>query len=94
VRFEAVVFDLDGTLIDTMTSVPLAYAEAIRERGGPDLTPDQVVAAWHLGPTPAVLAHFLGRPVTDGDLACFHDRMAVAAESARPSRYFLGRPRR
>ncbi len=81
---EAVVFDLDGTLLDTMTSVPLAYTQAIRERGGPGLTPDQVVAAWHLGPTPVVLAHFLGRAVTDGDLECFHDRIAVAAGSARP----------
>lgn len=81
---EAVVFDLDGTLVDTMTTVPLAYAEAIRERGGPDLTPDQVVAAWHVGPTPVVLAHFLGRAVTDGDLECFHDRIAVAARAARP----------
>lgn len=81
---EAVVFDLDGTLLDTMTSVPLAYAQAIRERGGPGLTPDQVVAAWHVGPAPVVLAHFLGRAVTDGDLECFHDRIEVAAESARP----------
>jgi len=33
------VFDLDGTLLDTMTSVPSAYAATIRALGGPAVTP-------------------------------------------------------
>ena len=35
----AVVFDLDGTLVDTMTSAPLAYADTIRALGGPEVSP-------------------------------------------------------
>ena len=80
----AVVFDLDGTLVDTMTSVPRAYVETIRALGGPVLTPAQLIAAWHIGPTPVVLGHFLGRAATAGDLECFYDRAAAAAESAVP----------
>lgn len=80
----AVVFDLDGTLLDTMTSVPRAYVETIRDLGGPDLTVAELVATWHIGPTPAVLSHFLGRTATGGDLECFHDRVAASAESTRP----------
>jgi len=57
----AVVFDLDGTLVDTMTIAPTVYVGTIRALGGPELSPDTVAATWHVGATPAVLAHFLGR---------------------------------
>lgn len=81
---KAVVFDLDGTLLDTMTSVPLAYLETVCDLGGLDLTPRQLIAAWNLGPTPVVLAHFLGRAATHGDPECFYDRIATVAETTRP----------
>ena len=80
---EAVVFDLDGTLLDTMTVVPAAYVRVIRELGGPDLTPQELVAAWHLGPSPAVLAHFLGRETTGDDLEHFYARMTECAAATR-----------
>lgn len=79
----AVVFDLDGTLVDTMASVPRAYVETIRDLGGPVLTPAQLIAAWHIGPTPVVLGHFLGRAATAGDLECFYEHAVTAAESSR-----------
>lgn len=31
----AVIFDLDGTLVDSMRAAPQAYADTIRARGGP-----------------------------------------------------------
>ncbi|MGP3963209.1 HAD family hydrolase [Nonomuraea sp. 3N208] len=83
-RAAAVVFDLDGTLIDTMRSVPTTYADTIRALGGPDLSPEDVVAAWHLGATPIVLAHFLGRPASAEDLEVFYSHLAVVAANIRP----------
>ena len=83
-RPAAVVFDLDGTLVDTMTSAPAAYADTIRALGGPAVSSSDVVAAWHRGPTSAVLAHFLGRPATVDDLACFYLRFEAAVATARP----------
>jgi HAD superfamily hydrolase (TIGR01509 family) len=83
-RIAAVVFDLDGTLLDTMTCAPTAYATAIRELGGPELSPDEVVAAWHIGPTPTVLAHFLGRPVSPDDIECYFRHFEAAAATVRP----------
>jgi HAD superfamily hydrolase (TIGR01509 family) len=80
----AVVFDLDGTLLDTMTSAPTAYAKAIRDLGGPDVSPEEVVAAWHIGPTPMVLAHFLGRAVSPDDLECYFRHFEAAAATVRP----------
>jgi HAD superfamily hydrolase (TIGR01509 family) len=80
----AVVFDLDGTLVDTMNLVPQAYADTIATLGGPATTPDQVVAAWHLGPTSVLLAHFLGRPTGHDDLECYYRHLDRAAAAARP----------
>jgi HAD superfamily hydrolase (TIGR01549 family) len=79
----AVVFDLDGTLVDTMVSVPAAYADTIGALGGPAVSPEEVVATWHIGPTPVVLAHFLGRPPSAEDLECFHRHLEIAAGHVR-----------
>jgi HAD superfamily hydrolase (TIGR01549 family) len=78
-RTMAVVFDLDGTLVDTMISAPEAYADTIRSLGGPEVSPSEVVAVWHIGPTPVVLEHFLGRPVSLRDTERFHRHFADVA---------------
>lgn len=83
-RTTAVVFDLDGTLVDTMASTPSAYADTIRALGGPPTSAADVVAAWHLGPTSAVLAHFLGRPARADDLAHFYHRLEMTATTVQP----------
>jgi phosphoglycolate phosphatase-like HAD superfamily hydrolase len=83
-RLAAVVFDLDGTLVDTMTIVPRVYSETIRALGGPETPPERVVATWQIGPTPVVLGHFLGRPVDASDLACYHRHFVAAMAAIRP----------
>lgn len=80
----AVVFDLDGTLVDTMDVIPRAYAETIRRLGGPTVTPREVITAWHIGAAPAVLAHFLGRQVTAEEQEGFYRRCALIAQDVRP----------
>ncbi|HEY6790806.1 MAG TPA: HAD-IA family hydrolase, partial [Trebonia sp.] len=83
-RIEAVVFDLDGTLADTMTLAPQAYADTIRLLGGPVVSPGEVVAAWHIGSTPAVLEHFLGRAMTSRDIECFYGAFEAVTAAVRP----------
>jgi HAD superfamily hydrolase (TIGR01509 family) len=80
---KSLVFDLDGTLVDSMGAFLGVYVNAIRVLGGPDLQPSDVVAAFHVGPTRAVLAHFLGRPATEADLDCFYELAAAAAPTVR-----------
>lgn len=80
----AVVFDLDGTLVDTMTSAPEAYIDTVRVLGGPALSVSDVTAAWHVGPTPVVLAHFLARPVSSDDLNCFYEHFEAAMATVQP----------
>jgi HAD superfamily hydrolase (TIGR01509 family) len=83
-RIEAVVFDLDGTLADTMTVAPRAYADTIRCLGKPGVTPEEVVAAWHIGPTPVVLGHFLGRATTSRDIERFYENFEAGIAGVRP----------
>ncbi len=83
---EAVVFDLDGTLADTMALAPRAYADTIRCLGGPEVSPHEVIAAWNIGSTPVVLRHFLRRVVTPEDIDCFYGNFesVIAAVRAFP----------
>ena len=81
---DAVVFDLDGTLVDTMVSVPQAYVDTVRRLGGPPVAADHVVAVWNLGPTPAVLEHLVGRPMTQPDIDVFFEELDRAASRAAP----------
>jgi HAD superfamily hydrolase (TIGR01549 family) len=81
---EAVVFDLDGTLADTMTLAPRVYAETIMRLGGPEVSPEEVIAAWHIGSTPVVLAHFLCRPVTAPDIECFYGSFEAVIAAVQP----------
>lgn len=83
-RIEAVVFDLDGTLADTMALAPQAYADTIRRLGGPEIRPEEVIAAWHRGSTPVVLGHFLGRAATPGDVECFYGSFGSLIAAVRP----------
>jgi len=80
----AVVFDMDGTLLDSVPTVSRAYADAIRSLGGPTVTPEEVVAGWHVGHTDLVLAHFLGRACGPAEVERFHAHLDPAIAEVRP----------
>ena len=75
----AVVFDMDGTLIDSSRVVPPAFSEAIRGMGGPALSDDEVIDSYVLGPPAAIMEHFLGRRVTRAELDAYHGRLGDEA---------------
>ncbi|WP_326794569.1 hypothetical protein OG946_02820 [Streptomyces sp. NBC_01808] len=77
----AVVFDMDGTLLASVPTVSRAYADAIQSLGGLPVTPDDVVAGWHVGHTELVLAHFLGRACRPAEVER-SGRLAGAARQA------------
>jgi HAD superfamily hydrolase (TIGR01509 family) len=73
---KAVVFDLDGTLVDTGSIVPTAYAATIAALGGPTVDSPAVVAAYPLGPTKAILEHFLARDVSADEVETYYTHLA------------------
>ena len=83
-RIRAIVWDMDGTLIDSSAIVPAAFIAAVERLGGPRYTPHEVVAGYHLGPPLALLTHLLGRPATHDDVAVYHAQLAATASAVRP----------
>jgi len=76
----AVVFDMDGTLIDTSRVVSAAFGAALRDSGGPMLSVDQLIASYVIGPPEAIMQHYLGRPVTIDELDGYHARLSAEAK--------------
>ncbi len=72
----ALVFDMDGTLVDSTAAVTVAYRDAVVQGGGRQYTREEVVAAYPLGPPGVILSHLLGRECGDADLAAYHERLA------------------
>jgi HAD superfamily hydrolase (TIGR01549 family) len=83
-QLRAVVFDLDGTLVDTMARILDTYVNTIRSLGGPNVTTDDVLAKFHIGPTRVVLEHFLGRLILADDMDCYHAAYEQAITGVRP----------
>jgi HAD superfamily hydrolase (TIGR01509 family) len=68
VAVRQLVWDMDGTLLDSGRVVPAAFAAAVRQLGGPVVAPVQVVACYSLGNSEVILAHLLGRPLGAGEI--------------------------
>lgn len=81
---DAVIFDMDGTLIDSMGPVNDAFVETILAAGGPRLTHADIVAAFPKGPSDRMLTHLLGRPVIEEESAGYHRRLDENAAVLAP----------
>ncbi|TCI99359.1 HAD-IA family hydrolase [Aeromicrobium sp. IC_218] len=79
-----VVWDMDGTLLDSTRVVPDAFVGAIAELGGPRVARDDVVAAYSLGVPEVLLAHFLGRDLDEGEAEAYYGRLRDAQVAPYP----------
>ena len=70
------LWDMDGTLLDSGVAVPAAYVAAVRRLGGPAVTPEQVIDAYPIGPPAVMLSHLTGREVTPADLELYYAELA------------------
>src|SRR5687768_15181146 len=68
---DAVIFDMDGTLLDSSATVPAAYADAIHELSGRTCSHDEIIDAYSVGPAASLIGQFIGRPGTESDVACW-----------------------
>jgi HAD superfamily hydrolase (TIGR01549 family) len=74
---DAIVFDMDGTLIESHRAVTAAYRAAVLAGGGPEPSDADIIAAYPVGPPSALLAHLLGRTATSQDLQQYHNHLAT-----------------
>jgi HAD superfamily hydrolase (TIGR01509 family) len=78
------VWDMDGTLLDSGVAVPAAYVTAVRELGGPTVTAADVVGRYWLGPPEIILADLLGRDVTAAEADVYYGKLALAEVEVYP----------
>ena len=79
--YQAVVFDQDGTLINTFIPAMHAYSVAV----GREITLTELEPVAHLGAARNLVSALLGHDATDAEDDVFHD--ALAAEVARIEPY-------
>jgi HAD superfamily hydrolase (TIGR01549 family) len=81
---EAVIFDMDGTLFDSMDPVTNGFIETILAAGGPRYSAQEIIAAFARGWAGPMLTQLLGRPVSDGELADYHARLDASCAGLAP----------
>jgi HAD superfamily hydrolase (TIGR01549 family) len=88
-QLKGLILDLDGTLVDSLDSIPVAYIATVREVSGRSCTRDEVVSTYPIGPGQAILTALLGRPSTGEDLACYQRHLEAGISRVR---CYLGVP--
>lgn len=77
---DAIVFDMDGTLIASHSVVPAVYRATVLECGGPELSDAEVIAGYPFGAPSALLAYLLDRPATAAEVELYHTHLARLAD--------------
>lgn len=73
---DALVFDMDGTLIESHGAVTAAYRAAVLASVGTEPSDADIIAAYPIGPPTAILAQLLGRTATGQDLLRYYTHLA------------------
>jgi HAD superfamily hydrolase (TIGR01549 family) len=74
----AIVFDMDGTLLDSLPVVTECYRNTVVWFGGPELSSEDVIDAFAIGPAAAMLESLIGRPVGPEAVARYEVELAAA----------------
>lgn len=80
---QALVWDMDGTLVDSATVVPDAYVVTVEKHGGGTWSREQVVSLYSSGPPLVMLGRMLGRPASAAVLADFHRQLRLHADDVK-----------
>jgi HAD superfamily hydrolase (TIGR01509 family) len=78
------VWDMDGTLLDSGVAVPAAYVVTVRTLGGPKVTAADVVGRYWLGVPELILVDLLGRQIESGEADVYYDELAKAEVAPYP----------
>lgn len=80
----AVIWDMDGTLVDTASVVPDAFIDTAQTYGDNSPSREDVIALYRFGEPAAIITQLLGRPVTDAELDHFHTLLRRRSHEVHP----------
>lgn len=80
----AVIFDMDGTLVQSHEVITDAYAATLEELGAEFRSRQEIAQAFPLGPAAAVLSRLLGRLASDDELESYLRHLGRRARLVRP----------
>ena len=78
------VWDMDGTLLDSTLVVPAAFVAAVTRLGGPPVTAEQVVASYARGTPETILAHLTGRSIGAAEAEAYYRELATVRVAPYP----------
>ncbi|GGR40239.1 HAD family hydrolase [Streptomyces aurantiogriseus] len=78
------VWDMDGTLLDTTPVVPAALARAVRALGGPGVDADDIVAEYWRGTPEVIMEHLVGRPLMVTETEVYYRELEGAEGAPYP----------
>lgn len=79
-----VVWDMDGTLIDSARVVPAAFVRAVAALGGPPVVAADVVGAYWRGTPEVILAYLVGRELSAAECDAYYRELEGVSVSAYP----------
>jgi HAD superfamily hydrolase (TIGR01509 family) len=78
------VWDMDGTLLDSGVAVPSAFVAAVRQLGGPLVSAEQVIACYPMGTAEVILAHLVGRELAAVEADAYYAELAATTVGPYP----------
>lgn len=79
-----IVFDMDGTLIDSSAAVPDAFIKTLAQYGVTVQTRQEIIDCYHLGSPIDLFSHFIGRRVDVSVVEAYHRNLAQEASQVKP----------
>ncbi|MEU8658236.1 HAD family hydrolase [Actinoplanes philippinensis] len=79
-----VVWDMDGTLLDSSREVPAAFVRAVRVLGGPPVGAGEVVGAYWRGTPEVILSYLVGRELSAAECDVYYRELEGVSVSAYP----------
>lgn len=84
VQARAIVFDMDGTLVDSTHALPEPFIAAVRASRAPELRPEDVIAHYASGPPKVILNRLLQREITNNENDLYHRNLERFARRIEP----------
>ena len=80
----AIVFDMDGTLLDSLHVVVECYRRTVLELGDRDPGDQEILDAFAHGPAATMLTNLIGRPVGSAGVHRYEELLRERAPEVRP----------